>query len=70
LSVIEEVVAQGPWLLGERFSAADVMVGSDVNFGINVFKLVEPRPALMAYVARCAARPAFQRAQAIDAAGK
>jgi glutathione S-transferase len=70
IGVIEEAVAQGPWLLGERFSAADVMVGSDVNFGINVFKLVEPRPALTAYVARCTARPAFQRAQAIDAAGK
>lgn len=70
IAVIEEAVAQGPWLLGERFSAADVMVGSDVNFGINVFKIVEPRPALTAYVARCAARPAFQRAQAIDTAGQ
>jgi len=69
IAVIEEAVGRGPWLLGERFSAADVMVGADINYGINVFKIVEPRPALTAYVARCVARPAFQRAQAIDAGG-
>lgn len=68
IGVIEEAVAPGPWLLGERFSAADVMVGADVYYGINIFKVVEPRPALTAYVARCVARPAFERAQAIDAA--
>lgn len=53
-----------PWLLGERFSAADVMVGSNLNFGM-MFKLIEPRPAFAAYVERCKARPAFARAQAI-----
>ncbi len=68
IGVIEEAVATGPWLLGERFSAADVMVGADVYYGIDIFKVVEPRPALTAYVARCVARPAFQRALAIDAA--
>jgi glutathione S-transferase len=69
IGVIEEAVVQGAWLLGERFSAADVMVGADVNYGMNIFKIVEPRPALTAYVARCTARPAFQRAMAIDTAG-
>jgi glutathione S-transferase len=67
--VLEEAVAAGPWLLGEWFSAADVMIGADLHFGIDIFKLVYPRPALRAYVARCLARPAFQRAKAIDAAG-
>jgi glutathione S-transferase len=69
IGVIEEAVSKGPWLLGERFSAADVMIGADINYGINIVKIVEPRPTLTAYVARCTARPAFQRAQAIDAAG-
>ncbi len=68
LGVLETAVAPGPWLLGERFSAADVMIGSDLHFGIDVFRLVPPRPALRAYVDRCLARPALQRAKAIDAA--
>jgi len=67
--ILEEAVAAGPFLLGERFSAADVMIGSDLHFGIDIFKLVYPRPALRAYVGRCLARPALQRAMAIDAAG-
>jgi glutathione S-transferase len=56
-------------LLGERFSAADIMIGADLHFGLTLLKIVPPRPAFAAYVERCAARPAFQRAQAIEAAG-
>jgi len=67
--VLEEAVAAGPFLLGERFSAADVMIGTDLYFGIDVFKLVYARPALRAYVDRCLARPALQRAKVIDAGG-
>lgn len=62
--VLEAGVKDRPWLLGERFSAADVLIGSNLNFGM-MFKLIEPRPAFAAYVERCRARPAFQRAQAI-----
>ncbi|WP_036260494.1 glutathione S-transferase family protein [Methylocapsa aurea] len=67
--VLENALATGPWLLGERFSAADVMIGLDLHFGIDIFKLVPSRPALRAYVDRCLARPALQRAKAIEAAG-
>jgi len=67
--VLEAAVQPGPWLLGERFSAADVMIGLDLHFGIDIFKLVPSRPALRAYVDRCLARPALQRAKAIEAAG-
>ncbi|HXQ50557.1 MAG TPA: glutathione S-transferase family protein [Stellaceae bacterium] len=69
MAVLEAALAPGPWLLGERFSAADVLTGTDLHFGINVFKIVEPRPAFSAYLARCAERPAFKRAIAIDTAG-
>jgi glutathione S-transferase len=68
LDVLEAAVAPGPWLLGERFSAADVMIGSDLHFGIDVFKLIPVRPALRAYVDRCLARPGLKRAKAIEAA--
>jgi glutathione S-transferase len=67
--VLEAAVAKGPWLLGERFSAADVMIGLDFHFGIDIFKLVPTRPVLRAYVDRCLARPALQRAKAIEAEG-
>lgn len=62
--VLEAGVTRGSWLLGERFSAADVLIGSNLNFGM-MFKLIEPRPAFVAYVERCRQRPAFQRSQAI-----
>jgi glutathione S-transferase len=67
--VLEAAVQPGPWLLGDRFSAADVIIGADLHFGIDIFKIVPERPALRAYIDRCLARPAFQRAKAIDAAG-
>ena len=69
MGVLEEALAPGPWILGDAFSAADVMIGCDLFFGIHVFKIVEMRPAFAAYIDRCMARPAFARAQAIDAAG-
>ena len=67
--VLEGAVAKSPFLLGERFSAADVMIGLDLHFGIDIFKLVSSRLTLRAYVDRCLARPALQRAKAIEAAG-
>ncbi len=69
VEVLSEALRPRPWILGERFSAADVMLGSDLNFGINLLKIIEPRPEFTAYLARCAARPAFQRASEIDKAG-
>ena len=66
IDVLERALREGPWLLGDRFTAADVMVASDLWYGIHLFKIVEARPALTAYVDRCAAREAFKRAQKID----
>jgi glutathione S-transferase len=69
MAVLDAALREGPWILGDTFSAADVMIGCDLFFGVHVFKIVEPTPAFSAYLERCMARPAFQRAQAIDAAG-
>ena len=68
-SVLEEALARGPWILGEKFSAADVMIGTDLLFGIERFGIVEDTPVFAAYLERCKARPAHQRAMAIDEAG-
>ena len=69
MAVLDEALRDGPWILGDTFSAADVMVGCDLFFGVHVFKIVEATPAFTAYIEGCMARPAFKRAQAIDAAG-
>jgi glutathione S-transferase len=67
LDVLDAALSTGPWLLGETFSAADIMVGSGLNFAVRLFKMAPSRPSFDRYLARCAARPAFQRAGAIAA---
>lgn len=66
LDTLRAGMAQGPWILGEQFSAADVMLGSSCQF-LRVFKMLDNDPVLFAYADRCAARPAFQRAQSLEA---
>jgi glutathione S-transferase len=56
----------GPWLLGERFSAADVLWGSALGW-MTAFGLVPTLPEIVAYVERAAARPAARKAAAADA---
>ena len=54
-------LADGPWIMGEHFSAADVMLGSSVFF-MKQFGLLEEGSALEPYLERCLARPAYQAA--------
>jgi glutathione S-transferase len=61
--VLDAALIKGPWILGEDFSAADVAVGSALNFAVRLFKMVPSRPSFDAYIARCVARPAFQFAE-------
>lgn len=65
LHALEKAVTPGPFILGERFSAADVYIGSQIRWGMLV-KALEPRDAFQNYLARCAERPAFKRAAAQD----
>jgi glutathione S-transferase len=65
--VLDAALSKGPWLLGDAFSAADIMVGSGLNFAVRLFKMAPSRPSFDRYLDRCAARPAFQRAGAIAA---
>ena len=67
LDILAKAVAQGPFLLGERFTAADVVVGAGVNWGL-MFGTVEKRPEFVAYAERLRARPAMQRQIAKDEA--
>lgn len=63
--VLDKALEQGPWLLGDDFSAADVGIGSGLNYAVRLFKMVPARPSFERYIDRCEARPAFQRATAI-----
>lgn len=65
--VLEKALDKGPWLLGDEFSAADIAIGSGMNFAIRLFKMIPTRPAFDRYLDACAARPAFQRATVLAA---
>ncbi len=65
--VLDAALTKGPWLLGETFSAADIAVGSGLNFAVRLFKMVPSRPSFERYIDACAARPAFQRASVLAA---
>jgi glutathione S-transferase len=62
---LEDALARGPYLLGETFSGADLLVGSAINFARQAFP---ESAALDAYAARCKARPAALRAIDLDEA--
>jgi glutathione S-transferase len=64
----ERGLEPGPWLLGDRFSAADVMAGSSAYF-MRLFGVLPEGSPLNAYADRCLERPAYQRALALDAEG-
>lgn len=67
MDVVAAAVTPGPYLLGDAFTAADVVIGSQLRWGM-MFGLVPQRPEFMPYVERLNARPALQRATALDAA--
>ena len=67
LQTLKTALIPGQWILGEKFSAADVLLGMS-SYYLRRFGLVGADAVLDEYSARCQARPAWQRAQAFDAA--
>ena len=67
LQTLTDQLARGPYLLGDRFSAADVLWGSALTW-TTMFKLVPDLPVIKAYIDRINVRPAVVRARARDAA--
>lgn len=66
IDTLEKGLAKGPWILGDTFSAADVMLGSSAYF-MKAFKILPESKTLSDYVDRCLARPGYQRALAAEA---
>ena len=67
LTTLRAGLSVGPWILAQRFSAADVLLGMSCYF-LRQFKMTDEEPVLWSYADRCAARPAFKRALAAEAA--
>jgi glutathione S-transferase len=67
LGIIKAQLEKGPYLLGEQFTAADVLWGNALRWG-TMFKLVPESPVVMSYIERVCSRPAFVKVGAIDAA--
>lgn len=65
IDTLEKALTGRDYLLGNRFSAADVYLGSQIGWGLQ-FGTLDKRPAFEAYVARISARPAAVRAREID----
>ena len=67
MKVLEDAVSRADYLVGGKFTAADVYVGSQIGFGL-MFGTLEKRPAFQQYWQRLSARPAYARARELDEA--
>ncbi|GGB78762.1 glutathione S-transferase family protein [Glycocaulis alkaliphilus] len=63
ITLIETALEDGPYLLGERFSAADILIGGALGW-LKHFKLMPDNPRIDDYITRLHARPAYARMQA------
>lgn len=60
LNALERAITPGPYVLGDRFTALDVHIGSEIVWGLRA-KCLEPRQAFREYSERLSERPAYQR---------
>lgn len=67
LDALETAVAGKAFIAGDRFSAADIYIGSQIDWGLQ-FGTIPTRPAFETYVAPLRERGAYKKAKAIDAA--
>jgi glutathione S-transferase len=66
IASMQSAIADRSYILGDRFSMADVIFGGTIRYMLR-FKLLEATPGFSAYAERLAARPAAQRADARNA---
>lgn len=67
IDALETAVSGNEWICGDQFTAADVYVGSQIDWGLS-FKSIPTRPAFEFYAARLRERPAYKRQKEIDGA--
>jgi glutathione S-transferase len=62
VQALEQAITPGPYILRQRFSAADVYIGSQIDFGM-MTKSLEPRPPFQRFLELLHQRPAYRRFQ-------
>ncbi|GLV25793.1 glutathione S-transferase family protein [Sphingobium sp. Cam5-1] len=67
LATLEQAVSGDQWICGRQFTAADVYVGSQIDWGMS-FGTMPVRPAFETYSARLRERPAYKRQKELDGA--
>lgn len=65
INTLEKALTRREYIASDRFTAADLFVGANVNFMLQ-FDLLEPRPVFTDYAARMTDRDAYRRASDID----
>ncbi|ATB29594.1 glutathione S-transferase family protein [Melittangium boletus] len=66
IGALKTMLAQGPYILGDQFSAADVYVGSEISWAMSFKAPGLDEPLFKDYIARITARPAYKRAAIAD----
>lgn len=66
MATLDTALETGPWLLGDRFTAADIVFGAALNWA-TMFGAIPKEGRIKAYVERVTARPAFASAAARSA---
>lgn len=62
LDFVEQSLAQRSWFAGDAFTAADIMMSFPLEAARHRAGLADSRPAVMAWLGKIHARPAYQRA--------
>jgi glutathione S-transferase len=65
VDTLEHAISGKRYVAGDRFSAADIVIGSQIGF-MTMFGLLEPRPAFTAYLASVTDRDAYRRGKKLD----
>ena len=66
LKCVEDQLAKGPYILGDKFTAADVLWGGAMGW-TTMFGIVTATPVIKAYIERISGRPAAAKVRDMDA---
>lgn len=64
LAELDGALADKPYLLGSRFSPADILMATAIDFGNAAPELFSGSPRIASYMQRCKARPGYKQAEA------
>lgn len=66
VNYVDRILTERPYAAGDRFTAADVQLGSSIGYTMENLKALPKRPSFLAYMERLRDRPANLRAAQKD----